>query len=244
MRAKDIKVGIVYAYRTSKYHTPRPIVFLDEAAPGHIYAGERPGRASGKPRFKLAPNVSSIGAAGRGGFGYGGSDYGYAAVVWDGTSGEPDLALLKAVTLDDFTTATSATMRDGDGEWLMEMLVVTSLSYILGEYDAVMEAEAAAREAKRKATKERMAREEAHHKRVQAQVDALRAYGFKARPTGTRTIDGPLLGIPMDDIDRLLSLLADHVPAPTADGGACSTPERAQKSGNTHANAMNTNAKG
>ncbi|WP_068922167.1 hypothetical protein [Planobispora rosea] len=117
MKAKEITLGVVYAYRASKYEEPRPIVFLAPVDRDHLYIKSRThGRA-----FLKAPDGSSPQA---------GTVYNSGTIGYPAALGAPDSDLddLRAVTLERFERVTSTLGRR------CEYTLVTALARVIGPW--------------------------------------------------------------------------------------------------------------
>lgn len=124
MKAKDIRPGVVYAYRQGSYRRLRPIVFLAPVDSDHLY---RKSRIHG-PAFKQAPEASAPTA----GTVYNSGTIGYPAALGNEDS---DLDDLRAVTLTRFEHVTSTLGRR------CEYLLVTVLARVVGPWDSSLSEE-------------------------------------------------------------------------------------------------------
>lgn len=163
MKAADIKPGVVYAWvdGNSEYARVRPVMFLVQPGPGHLYSkGARFTRTpEGQPVFVHRTRAGERASAGRG---YSGLTIGYpaAGIPAHGTSQEAAcedaVKYLRAnagkLTLDAFKAATREVIGD-EARWL----VFPTLAKVKGEWDAYWAQRKEADEARAEA--ERVARE-------------------------------------------------------------------------------------
>lgn len=119
MKAKDVKPGVVYAYRDRFYPEPRPIVFLAPTDRDHLYIKTRTaGRAFQKAPEGSTPSDGTVWNSGT---------IGYPAVLGDVGSNLDDL---RAVTLARFRQVSSTLGRR------CEYTLVVRLARVVGPWDA------------------------------------------------------------------------------------------------------------
>ena len=194
MKRTDIRAGVVYAVK-SGYGPPSPIVFLEDGAAGLYSRGDygRGAPAERDPRIWKAQRGS----------GYGTSDCGYAAMIRSGASGlmYEDAAAAMAAADPGAELARFLADERPSGEGLM-FSIVTSLGQISGLYDEELAAYNAAKEAER--ARERRLSEEraAESARRLGLVEALSAYGIRARDNSAGKIE-----LSPDEADKLIALL-------------------------------------
>ena len=199
MKFKDIKPGVIYAYRDSKYGTPEKIMFLAGVEGIRLYA-EAP--------FRAGPEVPAFTASrldkpesGRSDVWATQSKHGYPAVRRSSWSkeDEPDLT---AVTWDDFRQATVGTRYDNDRN--IEFTVATRLAAVLGPWDEVMAAEDEKRKAEKAASEKAEAARLDKKTRAAKVSSILQDAGIKAI---ARSADGYALTIELNEAEKLAGLL-------------------------------------
>jgi hypothetical protein len=122
MKAKDIKPGVVYAYRQSRSDPVRPVVFLAPVDSDHLYINSRThGRAFLKAPDATAPRAGSV---------YNSGTIGYPAAL----GGEP--SDLDDVTLTRFERVTSTLGRR------CEYTLITRLARVIGPWEDVADSSA------------------------------------------------------------------------------------------------------
>lgn len=197
MKAKDIKPGEVYAYRSSKSGSVSPIVFLAPVDSEHLYSTTSSHRGPDAPAFVKARRGAK---PGRGSY-YSAPTHGYPAITGMGDS---SIDRLTSATLADFEAASSSRV---DGDSYITYTVVTALGHIIGPYEETK----AAVEAERQAEQDRRAAEAAARNAAKVRaghlVEELSALGVDARPDDSWNPVG--LVIAFDELDKLLALLAD-----------------------------------
>lgn len=191
MKTKDIKPGVVYAYRASKYDSVRPVVFVTEPSPEAVYRAVRRPR-HGEPRYLPAPGAKPQTAKG-----FSGSAYGYLAVTISAVGDDPNE--LAAVTLDDVLA-----LKFPDRLTDASVLLVTVPGHIIGPFAEV----AAEDERQRQARDAQYKREEQDRKqrmaRMASVLDRLTTLGIPSRSEGP-----PHLGVVINvgDAEKIIALL-------------------------------------
>ena len=200
MKKNEIKPGVIYAYQRSReYGSPEPVVFLDVPAEGVLHSTASDYKKADQPAFIKAYS----GAKPQASRGFSGISHGYAAVFFARTY-EPgaDPADLLKPTLADFEKCTSGYAPAGfDG---LKFDLVTSLTYITGEYDEKLAEDKAQRETDRDARRRDQAERDAADARAASIGSALARLDVEA--SLDRSASG-YLKITLDDAEKLLALL-------------------------------------
>ena len=213
MRKNDIKPGVIYAYQRGRgdWDTPSPIVFLTAPADGTLYRSSGTYSRPGAHEFSKAHPGAKPGA----GSSVYGAVSGYAAVTtnWnagctpeDWNAGCTPEDLLK-LTLADFEKTTDG--RTGIAG--TRFTVVTSLTFITGEYGAVMAARKARQDAKREQYEQENAERNAAIDRTGRISKRLAQYGAVHTPDSRHTGEG-YIRITLADAEKLLVLLESDAP--------------------------------
>ncbi len=196
MKAKDIKPGVVYGYRSSTLDHVRPVVFLAPPDDTHRYQTASRPRGSGTPAYVKAQPGAKLGE----GKLMSTPTVGFPAVKisWMRGEGAKPADLLQ-VTLDDFEAATSH-IAPVPG---VEFTLVTRLASIHGLYDVLVAQE----QAEEDAEKRRLAEQRDAAARTRAAADALVARGFPSATARQDRFGGALLTLDPDDAEKLLTML-------------------------------------
>lgn len=199
MKAKDIKPGVVYGYRSSKYGHLQAVVFLAPVDGNHLYHSASSSKPKGSPAFIKAREGSK---PGRRGSTYSSPTTGYAAVR---TSSPEAATHLRAITIEDFEEAASRATVSGIKD--AEFTLITTLAHILGPYAELKAGEDAAKERKHAARRAEEEKDAADRNRLTNLRSALAGRGVKAIG---RIEDGePVIVLSAAEVDRLLALLDD-----------------------------------
>lgn len=194
MKTKDIKPGVVYAYRRGKFGRIEPVVFVAAPSSDRLYAFNQWAKY-GEPVFQHRPNADKP----RRGRGFSDPDVGYPVAF--ARSQGTDAKVLAKATLEQFESATTTTDADLDVHWQ----VVTIPSHILGPYDQVIAEEDAAERARREQyAMERQQRDETQ-KRANQLLSALAEHGITAVADEYST--PPQMLLSLDDVEHLLGKL-------------------------------------
>jgi hypothetical protein len=198
MKSKDIKPGVVYGYRQGKYGSVEPVVFLAKPGPDQIYAC--PHRVKdGEPIHSHSRHATTP-LTGRG---FSSTDYGYAAVFAFGKPTAEVVDEMARATLDDFLAAT----KGYDAERGIRYSVVTVPARVVGPYDEAVAEEERRREAENRRWAEERGRREVAIQRAERLIEALQQHGIGGRPEPYS--EPTFLEIPLDDVEKLLALLAE-----------------------------------
>jgi len=202
MKKNEIKPGVIYAYQRSReYGSPEPVVFLDIPSEGVLHRTASDYKKADEPAF-LKAAAGSKPQASRGS--YSRSSVGYAAVFLSNSFSQADAdpADLLKPTVADFEKCTSGYAPAGfDG---LKFALVTSLTYITGEYDEKLAEDKAQREADRDARRRDQAERDAADARAASIGSALARLDVEA--SLDRSASG-YLKITLDDAEKLLALL-------------------------------------
>lgn len=198
MLKKDLKTGVVYAWRERKHNESYPVVFVSL----DVYRTRRKGSydSGTKDKYIHAPGEKPQ----QGTWGY--PSYGYLAVEvnqWrvPGEGRTEDAAaeaqaLLPSVTLDQVI----------HGKLPHEMLdgkIITRLATIEGTWDEVHAADEAARAAQKELWNRQETARQRRHERADAVKAALAGYGMHTYFNGSK------LEVSLDDAEKLVANLND-----------------------------------
>jgi len=226
VKKSEMKTGVLYAYRTSKYDAPRPVVLLDTT---RLWSKRGSGYGSDKtqPLFRHAhqqvnrPSGSDYG---------GGMDYGYPAVTRRPArfGDEPTVEahdLLNVSSREEMATLMTQRI-PGQPEEVMVHLI--DPRYIEGEWDDVMQAREDEAARRKHIENEAQAESQARVAAAQKRHDALVALGLPgtlekpqetlasrwgsdwAPPKYSTTLTRQV-SLSMEQIDAILSLIPEGV---------------------------------
>lgn len=226
MKKSEMKTGVVYAYRTSKYDAPRPVVLLDTT---RLWSRRGSGYGVDKtqPLFKPAsahavrPSGSDFGS---------GMDYGYPTVTRRPPrfGDEPTVEahdLLNVCSREEMATLMTSRIPGQPDEVVINLI---DPRYIEGEWDDVMQAREDEAARRKHIESEAEAESKARVAAAQKRYDALVALGLPGtlekpaehrvdryssdwQPPKYATTLTRQVSLSMEQIDAILSLIPEGV---------------------------------